>query len=125
MGAASPNGVVSGAVASGGAAATSVAGSVGAVYKVGGGVSAPRVLSKVDPEYPKEARKAKYSGTVLLSCIIDTNGRAQDIHVVKSLGMGLDEKAIEALRKWKFQPGMKEGQAVNVRAQIAINFVLL
>jgi TonB family protein len=56
---------------------------------------------------------------------VDQEGRARDIHVLKSLGMGLDEKAVEAVQKWKFKPGMKGGQAVNVRAQIEVNFRLL
>ena len=97
----------------------------GGVYRVGGGVSAPAVLVKVDPEYSEEARKAKYSGTVVLSVVVDTEGRAREIRVVKSLGMGLDEKAIEAVEKWKFKPGMKAGLAVPVRAQIEVNFRLL
>jgi len=97
----------------------------GGVFRVGGGVSQPSVLFKVDPEYSEEARKAKYSGTVTLAVIVDAEGRARDIHVVKSLGMGLDEKAIEAVEKWRFKPGMKGGQAVNVRAQIEVNFRLL
>ncbi len=97
----------------------------GGVYRVGGGVSQPAVIFKVDPEYSEEARKAKYSGTVMLAVIVDAEGRARDIHVVKSLGMGLDEKAIEAVEKWKFRPGMKGGQAVNVRATIEVNFRLL
>jgi TonB family protein len=57
--------------------------------------------------------------------IVDTEGKARDIRVVKSLGMGLDEKAIEAVQKWKFKPGMNKGAAVNVRAQIEVNFRLL
>ena len=97
----------------------------GGVYRVGGGVSQPAVIFKVDPEYSEEARKAKYSGTVMLAVIVDAEGKARDIHVVKSLGMGLDEKAIEAVEKWKFRPGMKGGQAVNVRATIEVNFRLL
>ena len=97
----------------------------GGVYRVGGGVSQPSVLFKVDPEYSEEARKAKYSGTVMLAVVVDTEGKARDIRVVKSLGMGLDEKAIEAVEKWKFKPGMKGGQPVNVRAQIEVNFRLL
>jgi len=97
----------------------------GGVYRVGGGVSQPALIYKVDPEYSEEARKAKYSGTVMLSVIVDAEGKARDIHVVKSLGMGLDEKAIEAVEKWKFKPGMKGGQAVNVRATIEVNFRLL
>ena len=97
----------------------------GGVFRVGGGVSAPAVISKVDPEYSEEARKAKYSGTVTLAVIVDAEGRARDIHISKSLGMGLDEKAIEAVEKWKFKPGMRNGQAVNVRATIEVNFRLL
>lgn len=97
----------------------------GGVFRVGGGVSQPAVIFKVDPEYSEEARKAKYSGTVMLSVVVDSEGKARDIHVVKSLGMGLDEKAIEAVEKWKFKPGMKGGQAVNVRATIEVNFRLL
>jgi periplasmic protein TonB len=83
------------------------------------------VVYKVDPEYSEEARKAKYSGTVLLSVIVDQEGHARDIKILKRLGMGLDEKAMEAVLKWKFKPGMKGGQAVNVRAQIEVNFRLL
>ncbi len=97
----------------------------GGVYKVGGGVSAPTVLYKVDPEYSEEARKAKYSGTVSLLIVVDKEGHARDIKVVKSLGMGLDEKAIEAVQKWKFKPGQNKGEAVAVRALIEVNFRLL
>jgi periplasmic protein TonB len=97
----------------------------GGVFRVGGGVSQPAVIYKVDPEYSEEARKAKYSGTVTLAVVVDAEGHARDIHVIKSLGMGLDEKAIEAVEKWKFKPGMKGGQSVNVRATIEVNFRLL
>lgn len=97
----------------------------GGVFRVGGGVSAPAVIFKIDPEYSEEARKAKYSGSVLLSVIVDSEGMARDIHIVKSLGMGLDQKAMEAVQKWRFKPGKKDGRPVNVRAQIEVNFRLL
>ena len=97
----------------------------GGVFRVGGGVSAPTVLYKVDPEYSEEARKAKYSGTVVIQLIVDSSGRARDIKVVRSLGLGLDEKAIEAVNKWKFRPGMRNGQPVAVQATIEVNFRLL
>lgn len=100
-------------------------GIAGGVFRAGGGVSAPVVLAKVDPEYSEEARKAKYSGTVLLSVIVDAEGRARDVRVTKSLGLGLDEKAMEAVLKWKFRPGSRNGIAVNVRALIEVNFRLL
>ncbi len=97
----------------------------GGTYHVGGGISAPSVLFKVDPEYSEEARKAKYSGTVLISLVVDVSGRAQNMRVVRSLGLGLDEKAMEAVAKWKFKPGMKNGQPVPVVATIEVNFRLL
>jgi TonB family protein len=88
-------------------------------------VSQPSVLFKVDPGYSEEARKAKLSGEVLLSVVVDSEGRPQDIRVVKALGMGLDEEAIIAVRQWRFNPGRKDGNPVNVRATIAVNFRLL
>jgi protein TonB len=97
----------------------------GGIFRAGGGVSAPLVLAKVDPEYSEEARKAKFSGTVTLSVIVDAEGHARDIRITQSLGMGLDEKAVDAVQKWKFRPGMKSGVAVNVRALIEVNFRLL
>jgi TonB family protein len=97
----------------------------GAVYGAGNGVSMPVAVLKVDPEYSEDARKARYSGTVVLSVVIDKDGHPQDIRVLHSLGMGLDEKAIEAVAKWRFKPGMRDGHPVNVRAQIDVNFRLL
>jgi len=94
-------------------------------FNVGNGVTAPELVSKVEPEYSEEARKAKYSGSVLLSIVVNTDGKAEDIRVVKSLGMGLDEKAIEAVQKWRFRPGKNKGVPVKVKAQIEVNFRLL
>ena len=100
-------------------------GTGGGAYRIGGGVSSPQVLYKVDPEYSEEARKAKYGGTVLIKLIVLPDGKAADIKIVRSLGLGLDEKAIEAVEKWKFKPGMKNGVAVPVMATIEVNFRLL
>jgi TonB family protein len=97
----------------------------GGVYRVGGGVTAPALLYKVEPEYSEEARKAKYQGTVLLYVQVDPSGKAVNMRVLHSLGLGLDEKAMEAVKKWKFKPGMKDGKAVTVEAQIEVNFRLL
>ena len=97
----------------------------GGVYRVGGGVTAPVVLLKVDPEYSEEARKAKYQGTVLLYIEVNADGRASNIRVVRSLGSGLDEKAIEAVKRWKFSPGKKDGKPVLVAATVEVNFRLL
>ena len=92
------------------------------VFRVGGGVSAPSVLIKIDPEYSAEARIYKYSGTVLLSVVVGTDGHSREVRVLKSLGMGLDEKAVEAVQKWTFKPGMKGNFAVDVRLQVEVSF---
>ena len=97
----------------------------GGAFRVGGGVSQPAVIYKVDPEYSEEARKAKYSGTVLLQLIVDVDGKAKAIKVVKGVGLGLDEKAVEAVQKWKFTPGKKNGSPVAVYATVEVNFRLL
>jgi periplasmic protein TonB len=97
----------------------------GGVFRVGGGVTAPALLAKVEPEYSEEARKAKYQGTVLLYVEIDSAGHAQNMRVLHSLGLGLDEKAMEAVKKWRFRPGTKDGKPVTVVATIEVNFRLL
>jgi len=94
-------------------------------YKVGGGVTAPVVLSKSEPMYTEEARSAKYQGTVLLGVEIGPDGLAPNIQIVRSLGMGLDEKAIEAIQQWQFKPGTKDGVPTTVAATIEVNFKLL
>ena len=96
----------------------------GGLYKVGGGVSAPRAIFAPDPEYSEEARKAKYQGTVVLYMIVGPDGRARDIRVVRSVGMGLDEKAIDAVRTWKFEPARRDGQAVAVQINVEVSFRL-
>jgi TonB family protein len=96
----------------------------GEAYQVGGGITAPTLLRKVDPEYAEPARKAKLEGSVTLKAIVDAEGNARDISVVSGLGMGLDEKAIEAVRRWKFKPGLKDGKPVNTWASFQLNFVL-
>lgn len=97
----------------------------GGVFRLGRGVSAPTLLYKVEPEYSEEARKAKYQGTVVLKVIVDSTGRVVNPLIIRSLGLGLDEKAIEAVRKWKFRPGYKDGKPVPVTAVIEVSFRLL
>ena len=92
------------------------------VYRPGGGVSNPIPISRPEPQYTEEARKAKWGGTVLLSVVIDENGATKSIKVLKPLGMGLDEKAIEAVSQWTFKPGLKDGVPVPVAAQIEVTF---
>lgn len=97
----------------------------GGVYRIGGVVSNPQLVSKTDPEYSEEARKAKFQGSVRLTVIIDAAGHVSHIQVPQPLGMGLDEKAIEAVQKWKFRPAIREGVPVPVIANIEVSFRLL
>jgi periplasmic protein TonB len=96
----------------------------GGVFRVGGGISAPKPISTPDPEYTEAARKAKYQGTCVLWLIVDADGRPRDIRVSRSLGMGLDEKAIEAVRQWKFEPAVKDGRPVAVQISVEVSFRL-
>ena len=99
-------------------------GTGGGVFRVGGGVLAPKLVFDPEPEYSEEARKAKYQGTCVLSVIVGPDGLAHDIKVTNTLGLGLDEKAIEAVRKWRFEPAMKDGKPVNVLISVQVNFRL-
>ena len=94
----------------------------GGVYSVGGDVSAPRLIYQVDPEFSEEARKAKFQGEVLVSLVVDATGRPTQVKVIRPVGMGLDEKAMEAVRQYKFAPAKKGGQAVPVLLNVAVNF---
>jgi TonB family protein len=94
-------------------------------YRIGDGVSPPGVVTKVEPRYADEARRARYQGTVVLFVVVDTSGKAREIKVLRPLGLGLDERAIEAVEQWQFRPGMKDGQTVNVQATIEVNFRML
>jgi protein TonB len=96
----------------------------GGVYKVGGGISAPQALSTPDPEYTEEARNAKTQGTCILWLIVDEHGNPRDVRVVRGLGFGLDAKAIEAVKQWRFQPAEKDGHPVNVQISIEVGFRL-
>jgi len=96
----------------------------GGVYKVGGGISAPQAISAPDPDYTEEARRAKKQGTCVLWLIVDAAGRPRDIKIVRGLGLGLDAKALEAVRQWRFQPALKDGKPVDVQISVEVEFHL-
>jgi periplasmic protein TonB len=100
------------------------AGMGGGTYRPGHGVTPPRPIYSPDPEFSEEARKAKYQGTCTLMIVVATDGRPTNIRVVNSLGMGLDEKAIETVRTWRFEPGQKDGHPVNVEMAVEVDFHL-
>ncbi len=88
-------------------------------------IAPPVLISKAEPEYSDEARKAKQQGTVVLSVEIDESGAVTNVAVVKSLGLGLDERAVEAVQQWRFRPGLKGGRPVAVQTSVEVNFRLL
>jgi TonB family protein len=93
-------------------------------FSLRGAVTAPRAIYDPEPEYSDEARKARQQGRVVLSLVVDPQGHARDIHIARSLGMGLDEKAIEAVKKWRFEPGSRAGHPIAVQVNVEVNFRL-
>jgi len=96
----------------------------GGLMNVGGGVSAPRVIHSVEPQFTPEARQADRQGVVGIQLIVDSQGNPQNVSVVRHLGMGLDERAIEAVKQYKLSPAMYQGHAVSVQMVIDVDFRL-
>jgi len=99
-------------------------GTGGGLFHVGGGVSAPKAIYSPDPDYSEEARKVKHMGVVVLWLVVDPDGKPRDIRVLRTLGLGLDEKAIEAVKNWRFDPAMKDGKPVAVPISVEVTFHL-
>jgi TonB family protein len=100
-------------------------GGMGGVFRIGNGVSEPFLVFRVDPEYSEEARKARLQGTVTLLIEVWPDGRAHNIRLERGLGLGLDEHAVEAVEKWRFKPGVRDGSPVRVGARVEVRFRLL
>jgi len=94
------------------------------VFQIGGGVTEPRLLQEIRPDYSDDGRKARIQGTVELLIIVNADGTVKFENVRKSLGYGLDQKAIDAVRKWRFTPGKKDGKPVATYVSVLINFSL-
>jgi len=94
----------------------------GGVMHIGGGISSPVVIHEVDPEFSEEARKAKFAGNVEVYLWVDEAGNPSHVRVVRGVGMGLDERAEEAVRQYKFKPAMRDGKPVKVDLYIDVNF---
>ena len=98
----------------------------GGIYRVGdSGLTLPVALYKPEPEYSDDARRARLMGEVLVQVVIDENGRTRDWKVVRSLGLGLDEEAVKAVRKWRFKPATKNGKPVAILGEVYVGFHLL
>jgi len=94
----------------------------GGLRRVGGAVSAPVLISHIEPEFSEEARKAKFPGVVTVSLIVDTEGLPQNVHVIRGVGMGLDEKALDAVRQYRFKPARENGHPVPVQVNVEVQF---
>jgi periplasmic protein TonB len=94
----------------------------GDVKNIGGGISEPIVITEVEPEFSEEARRAKYPGDVIVSLIVDANGMPQNVHVLHGVGMGLDEKAVEAVKQYRFKPARENGKPVAVYMNVDVGF---
>ena len=92
--------------------------------KIGNGVTSPTLLRKIEPSYSPEARAVKAQGTVVLTVVIGTDGKAGDVRLSQGVGFGLDEQALDAVTQWSFAPGTRDGMAVPVKASIEVNFRL-
>ena len=112
-------------IAPGWPAGPSVRADMPAAYSLGAGIMSPIPTYLPDPQYPsEETRKAHWQGIVLVSAVIDETGTPTNMQVERPVGLGLDEKAIEAASQWKFKPGTKDGVPVPVPAQLKIFFRL-
>jgi TonB family protein len=97
----------------------------GLLYTAGvGGVSNPIPLVSPEAEFSDEARRNKYQGVCMISVIVDAHGYPQNPRVIRALGMGLDEKALEAVQKYRFKPAMKDGKPVAAMVTVMVNFRL-
>ncbi|MDE1163659.1 MAG: TonB family protein [Acidobacteriaceae bacterium] len=94
----------------------------GGVYRVGGAVHAPVLTYSIEPEFSEEARKAKFSGDVIVGLIVDEQGHSQNVHVLRDVGLGLGAKAVEAVRQYRFRPAIKDGKPVKVEMSIDVIF---
>lgn len=93
-----------------------------AVFMAGRGISPPHVVHQVDPEFSEAARRANYHGTMAMAVVVDPSGSVKNIEITSPVGMGLDENGIDAVKRWKFKPGMKDGEPVAVKIAVEMEF---
>jgi protein TonB len=96
----------------------------GGPKRIGGGVSAPMLIYSVDPEFSEEARRSKTAGNVLVNLWVDEKGNPTHVHVVRGIGMGLDEKAVAAVKQYRFRPAMENGKPVLVEMNVEVTFTI-
>jgi protein TonB len=90
-------------------------------FRAGGDVPAPRIIHRVDPVYPEDARKARIAGSLIIEAVIGRDGRIRDAVVLKSIPI-LDDAGLTAVRQWTFEPGTLDGKPVDVIYNLVVNF---
>jgi protein TonB len=96
----------------------------GGPYRPGSGVTPPRILREVKPDYTDDARRRGLEGEVVLEIVVRSDGRVGNIRIVQGVGGGLDQRAVDAVRQWKFAPGERQGTPVDVLVEVAVEFRL-
>jgi TonB family protein len=99
-------------------------GAGGGPFRPGSGVQAPRLLREVKPDYTEAARRSALEGEVVLEVVVLRDGSVGDVRIVRALGGGLDEKAVQAVRQWRFAPAVRRGVPVDVVVEVAVEFSL-
>jgi TonB family protein len=99
-------------------------GTGGGPYRAGSGIQPPRLLREVKADYTEEARRKRVSGDVVLEIVVNRDGRVGNVTLLRGLGQGLDQQAIAAVRQWQFAPARRQGEAVDVIVEVAVEFKL-
>ena len=99
-------------------------GTGGGVYQPGAGIDPPTLVREVRPTYTDDARRQRIEGDVILEIVVRSDGSVGNIKVRRSLGGGLDQRAIDAVRQWRFNPARRHGTPVDVAVEVAVEFKL-
>jgi periplasmic protein TonB len=99
-------------------------GTGGGPYRPGSGIAAPELIHEVKPDYTEEARRRSLAGDVVLEIVVRSDGRVGSVRVVQGLGAGLDQRAVDAVRQWRFSPARRFGTPVDVVVEVAVEFRL-
>jgi TonB family protein len=99
-------------------------GTGGGPYRAGSGIEPPRLLQEIRADYTEEARRRGVSGDVVLEIVVRRDGGVGDVRVLQGLGFGLDERAVQAVRQWRFAPARRLNAPVDVIVEVAVEFKL-
>jgi TonB family protein len=99
-------------------------GTGGGPYRPGSGITPPKLLREVRPDYTEDGRRRNIEGDVVLEIVVRRDGGVGDVKLLQGLGAGLDQRAVEAVRQWRFSPAQRQGVPVDVIVEVAVEFKL-